>query len=317
MFLSIKFLSTFFLGFRVVRGLFSSRILRIWFFLELGTISFLLNLLFIKHKEIFKETIKLFLIQSLRGIRILFLLLISESSLSFSFNFLIWLVVLFKIRAIPFHSWFLNLRNKISWERIILFLTLIKFVPLIILFRFRRLYSVFFRILSFIIARVRSLYYSRIKKIIVFSSLYFLGIIFYSINFNRFWFEIISVYRIIFLPLFYIIRNVNNIFFLENWFSGLSTFSIFLFIIRLAGLPPFPGFFLKYFWLIEVRINFWSLIIFFLRSSLIIYLYIRFSIKNLLEISSQLWVDGRPLKTRFFLFLFIVTPAFISVYFCF
>ena len=180
MFLSIKFLRIFFLIFRVIGGLFRSRIFRLWFFLELRTISFLLNLLFSKHKTIFKETIKLFLIQSLRGIRILILLLISERGTTLTPNFLIWLVVLFKIRAVPFHRWFLNLRNKISWERMLLFLTVIKFIPLIVLSRCRSWSSEFFRLLSFIVARIRRLLYSGIKKLIVLSSLYFLGMLFFQ-----------------------------------------------------------------------------------------------------------------------------------------
>lgn len=317
MFLSIKFLRIFFILFRVIGGLLSPRIFRIWFFLELSTVSFLLSLLFIKHRAIFKETIKLFLIQSLRGIRVLLLLLLSEGRLSLRPNFLIWLVVLFKIRAVPFHSWFLNLRNKMSWERMLMFLTIIKFIPLIILSSCRRSCSEFFRALSLVVSSLRRVYYSSIKKLIVFSSLYFLGMLFFSINLRRIWFEIIVVYRLMFLPLFFVFRNINNIFFLERWLKGLSTAVTFLVIIRLAGLPPFPGFFLKYFWLVSLRIDFWSLIIFFLRSRLIIYLYISFAIKNLLEVSNQLWVSDSSLKISFFLLWFFITPAYISIYFCF
>ena len=249
--------------------------------------------------------------------RVLLLLLFSERRTSSSLNILIWLVILFKIRAVPFHTWFLRLRNNISWERIILFLTLIKFIPLIILSNVRRFYSVFFSILSFGISSIMSLYYSRIKKLIVLSSLHFLGILFFSINLKNVWFEMITVYRIIFFPLFFIFRNINNMFFLESWFKGMSTFFIFLLIIRLAGLPPFPGFFIKYFWLVEVNIDFWSLTIFFFRSSLIIYLYIRFIIKNLLEVSNNLWIRRGPLKTRVFIFIFFIFPAYLSIYFCF
>ena len=122
MFLSIKSLRLFFLIFRVIGGLLRSRIFRVWFFLELSTISFLLNLMITAHKVIVKETIKLFLIQSLRGMRILLFILLAEETSSFLVRLLIWLIVLFKISAVPFHSWFLNLRNKISWERILLFL---------------------------------------------------------------------------------------------------------------------------------------------------------------------------------------------------
>ena len=317
MFLSVKFLRIFFIVFSIISGLLSSRVLRIWFFLELSTISFFINLIFVKHKAMYKETMKLFLIQSLRGIRILLILLISERSTSLGINFLIWLVILFKIRAVPFHSWFLSLRNIISWERVILFLTIIKFIPLMILSNCRRPSSTFFRIIAFIVARIRRLFYSRIKKLIVLSSLYFLGILFFSINLTNVWLEIILVYRLMFLPLFFVFRNRNTILFFESWINGLSTLILFLIIIRLAGLPPFPGFFLKYFWLLELKIDFWSLIIFFLRSRLIMYLYIRFTIKNLLEVSNQVWVPAGSLKINFFLLWFFTAPAFISIYFCF
>ena len=288
-----------------------------WFFLELATVSFLLRLMFIRHKAMFKETIKLFLIQSLRGIRILLILLISERRLIFSINFFMWLVILFKIRAVPFHSWFLALRNKISWERVLIFLTIIKFIPLRILFRINRSSSRFFRVASFIVARVRSLYFFRIKKLVVLSSLYFLGILFFSINFNSIWLDIILIYTVIFLPLFYIFRNINNVLFSGNWFRGLSSFMLFIFIIRIAGLPPFPGFFLKYFWLVELKIDFLSLRVFFLSSRLIMYLYISFALKNLLELSNQVLGRESLIKINLLIFWLSIVPAYISIYLCF
>ena len=317
MFLSIKFLRVFFLIFSVVGGILRSRIFAMWFFLELRTVSFLLGLLFIRHKTIFKETIKLFLIQSLRGIRILLILLSSERGMIYSINFFIWLILLFKMRAVPFHSWFLGLRNKISWERVFIFLTIIKFVPLRILFRANRSSSTFFRVASFIVARVRSLYFFRMKKLIILSSLYFLGILFFSINFNSIWLDIILVYMAIFLPLFFIFSNINNVLFSANWLGGLSSFILFVFIIRIAGLPPFPGFFLKYFWLVELKIDFLSLGIFFLSSRLIIYLYISFALKNLLELSNQLLGRGHLIKINLFVFWLSTIPAYISIYLCF
>ena len=315
MFLSIKLLSLFFLIFGVIGGLFRSRIFRVWFFLELSTISFLLNLIITAHKVIVKETIKLFLIQSLSGMRILLFILLAEETSSSLIRLLIWLIVLFKISAVPFHSWFLNLRNKISWERILLFLTIIKFLPLIVLSYTKRNYSVFFRIFSFTVAALRRGFYSRMKNLIVLSSLFFLGILFYTIEISNFWIEIILIYTFIFCPLFLIFRNESNSLFIINWFGGASTFIVFTFIIRLAGLPPFPGFFLKYIWLLESKIDFISLIVFFIGSGFIIYLYIRFSLKNLLEFSNQLVTYSREVKINFLVLWIIVIPAFISVYF--
>lgn len=307
----------FFIVFRIIRGLLSSRVLSIWFFLELRTVSFLLGLMFLKHKIIFKETIKLFLIQALRGISILLLILFLEVRSSYLIIFFLWLIVLFKISAVPFHSWFLNLRNKISWERILLFLTAIKFIPLIILSRVKRDYTAFFAVLSFSVARIRRLYYTRVKNLIVLSSLYFLGILFFTFNVRNFWLDMILVYRILFLPLFFIFRNRNNIFYLSSWTGGLSTLIVFLLIIRLAGLPPFPGFFLKYIWLVESRVDFLSLVVFFVRSGFIIYLYIRFSLKNLLEFSNQLLVNRPLIKTSFVFFWFSIIPSYTATYFCY
>lgn len=315
MFLSIKFLRFFFIIFSVIRGIFRSRFFTIWFFLELRTISFLLNLIIIKYKIIFKETIKLFLIQSLRGMRILLLILIKETSSLGSIRFLIWIVILFKIGAIPFHFWFLNLRNNLSWERIILFLTVIKFLPLMILINLDRQYCGFFRLISFIVASIRRVYYWNIKNLIVLSSLYFLGIIFYLINNRNFWLEMILIYIIIFLPLFFIFRKTNNNFFLSNWIGRASPLIIFLLIIRLAGLPPFPGFFLKYIWLINSKIDFLSLVVFFITSRIIIYLYVRFTLKNLLEISNQIIGNRIIIKRSVLFFWRSIIPGYVSIYF--
>lgn len=138
--------------------------------------------MFIKFTSTSKETIKLFLIQALTGIRILLLLLFSNLYPSYPIRFFIWLVVLLKISAVPFHIWFLNLRSKIPWERMLLFLTVIKFIPLIILRNSYRFYIIFFSNLSLVVSRVRRIYYSRLKNLIVLSSLYFLGILFFLLN---------------------------------------------------------------------------------------------------------------------------------------
>lgn len=316
MFFSIKFLRFFFIRFSAIRGLLSSKIFRVWFFLELGTISFLFNLITQDHAPILKESIKIFLIQSLRGMGILVLILIQEIRSSFSLRFILWIVIILKMGTVPFHLWFLNLRNKLSWERIFLFLTLIKFLPLIILSNLKTQYSSFFRILAFIVTSLRRIYYWRIKNLIVLSSMYFTGIIILLLGFSNFWFDIIIVYILIILPVFLIFKNNNNSHFLINWFKGASRLIIFLSFINLVGLPPLPGFFLKYIWLIGVEIDFFSIVIFFLRSRIILYLYISFLLKNLLEFSKQRIIRKELIiKTSISIILVFITIFYTPIYF--
>ena len=92
----------------VTQGLLRSNFLRIWVFLELGTLSYLFYLFSDRENFIFKEGIKLFLIQALRGLQILISLLQLVLLQSELLTFFTVQIIMFKIGAAPFYGWLLN-----------------------------------------------------------------------------------------------------------------------------------------------------------------------------------------------------------------
>ena len=87
-----------------MQGILSISFLGVWVFLELRTVRFLFFLFASIKNIIIKERIKLFLVQALSGLLILILIVQKEFLNHELLVFLVALVILFKIRAAPFHG---------------------------------------------------------------------------------------------------------------------------------------------------------------------------------------------------------------------
>ena len=118
---------------RVLQGVESTRIISLWFFLEIRTLIFLGKLIAGHRTSRQPDILKIFLIQSLRGISLLILILWKEFLVINFFKEIIIIVILFKIGAVPFHSWLLGVGKFLPWEPLFLFLTVIKILPCIFL----------------------------------------------------------------------------------------------------------------------------------------------------------------------------------------
>ena len=286
MYWHLKTLTLFFLILRTFLALQSTLILRTWVLLELRTLRFIFFLaLESVFFDSFQEIIKLFLIQAIRGIILLITFVAKDLSSSRLIRFIIILILLFKIGAAPFHFWLIKLSEYLTWRRLFLFLTVQKFIPLQIISSLAHVSLNLISLISFIVAGYIRFFLINLKNLIIVSSLFFIGIIFLVILNSIIWIELLILYSFIFLPL--------NLYF---WLNSLQMTSIrkpsstrfdllivCLFIISLSGLPPFPGFFIKYFWLLNIPFNMLIITFFLLVSRLIIYMYLGFifsSIRN-------------------------------------
>ncbi len=304
---AIKILRLTTISFRVFQGLLRTSFLSIWVFLELRTIRFLFYLFCRKKNIITKERLKLFLIQALSGLLILILILQKEFFRRKLVRVFIRLIIIFKIRAAPFHGWLLSFINEIVWDVIFIFLTLIKFIPLIILRRLNLKSLEIFTVLSFLVAAIRRVYLTNLKKLSLISSVFFLGIIYSLIKTSVFWVELLVTYRVIFGGIvLYFLRSNEILRRRQIHPSGRIIRVIgFIILINIAGLPPLPGFFLKLIWLLQANISLISILIFIRASRLIIFIYLSFSLKILREINSEFLINFQINFTRF-IFMIIV-----------
>ena len=271
----------------LIQGLLRINFLRAWIFLELSTLSFLYYIFCDEKKKLFKERIKLFLIQALRGLIILIIIIQIEIFGSKILFFFLTLIIILKIAAAPFHRWFLRIVNQISWDRLFIFLTTIKFIPLILLSNINIIFFEVFRVISFRVAALRRYYYRTLKCLVLLSSLFFLGILYILLQTFELWVDLLITYSLIFLILILYFTKFNEDLRRTpiHTSGSIITLMNFLLLVNLAGLPPFPGFFLKVLWLIEAEGTIFLFSRFIISSRLIIFIYLSFSLKNLREIN--------------------------------
>ena len=219
------------------------------------------------------------------------------------------LIIIFKIGSAPFHMWILNLSLRISWTRVFLFLSFIKVIP----FQFLNSLSCFnlsiFGLISFFISSILIIYTKNLKQILIISSIVFIGIIFFILNKN-FWIEFLIIYSIILAQLrvifWLIVLQKNFLSHLKN--SNLIKIFLLVSILNFRGIPPLPGFFIKFFWLINSNLNFFRIIIFLIISIIRTYMYIRIWINFLRVNSYKTYIKNNynNFKNNFFLTIFII-----------
>ena len=234
--------------FRVAQGLIGRSLLRLWFFLELRTISFLRGLASSPKAYTQKYVMKIFLLQAFSGILLLTCILIADYLWHSRVCVFRLILVRLKIGAVPFHSWLLGVRQRLSWDSLFLFLTVLKIIPFIFLAIIPRNFRSLFGVVAFIVARIRGALCFNIKILVVWSSLYFIGILFITLTLGSLWLELIFLYSLIFLPLPLIFALAQERLRLGSQLlkrGGLRGSLVLIILFNMRGLPPFPGFFMK------------------------------------------------------------------------
>lgn len=190
--------------------------------------------------------------------------------------------LLIKIGSTPFHFWFPNIVEGLSWVNNFILITWQKITPIILLsYYFNNKFLLLIIIINSIIGAIGGLNQTSLRKLIAFSSINNLRWILFSIiireNLWIFYFFFYSfIIRIICL-LFYIINIffINQLFFINiNYIIKLSLLINFL---SLGGLPPFIGFFPKWIiinFILKNNFYFLSFIIIIIRL-IILFFYIR------------------------------------------
>jgi len=253
-----------------------------WIGLELNLISFI-PLISIKINYYFSEAaLKYFLIQALAST----IIIISRCLVLFSHLiplFLILISLLLKLGAAPFHFWFPQVIEGLSWIQAIILVTIQKFAPIylisyIINNQIFLHFTLISAIISAIIGAIRGLNTLKLRKLMAFSSINHMSWILVAMSINQIiWIIYFVFYCIIsasIITIFFILQ-IYNISDLLNFKISKSLFilSIPISFLSLGGLPPFSGFIPKWI-IIQVMLNnSIMLILFFLLISSLITLY--------------------------------------------
>nr|QVT10939.1 NADH dehydrogenase subunit 2 [Ampelophaga rubiginosa] len=258
-----------------------------WIGLEINLLSFIPLISNSNNLLTSEASLKYFLTQSIASMNFLFSILMKMILMkNFEMNNFISIMInsslLMKMGSTPFHFWFPNISEGLSWFNNFILMTWQKITPLILLsyyFNFNFLY--FIIIMNVMIGAIGGMNQTSLRKLMTFSSINNLGWMIFTMmiseNLWMFYFFFYSFLISIMFFLFYIL----NMFFINQLFINNMNFMIKLNLLinfmSLGGLPPFLGFLPKWIIINFMMINkFYILTFIMVMSSLItIYFYIR------------------------------------------
>nr|YP_010417791.1 NADH dehydrogenase subunit 2 [Precis milonia]USF17950.1 NADH dehydrogenase subunit 2 [Precis milonia] len=294
-----------------------------WIGLEINLLSFIPLMSNPNNLLNSEASLKYFLTQSIASINFLFSILINLLLLKNFFNdYIISILInsslLMKMGSTPFHFWFPNIMEGLSWLNCFILMTWQKISPMILLSYYMNLKFLFLiMIFNVLIGTISSFNQTSLRKLMAFSSInnlgWMLSALTISENLWMLYFLLYSLFIFIMCFLFYIINvfYINQLFNLNLNFS--IKFSILINFLSLGGLPPFLGFFPK--WLIINYLLFNNLFIIsfiFVMSSLImLFIYIRIIYSSFMFYSIKFKWYKIFIKNNFMTFINI--SSFISL----
>lgn len=244
----------------------------VWLGLEINIITFIIFIFRGNRIANVESCLKYFFIQRLGSAIFISVFYLNKRLLDFSMCFLLR----YKIGAGPFFFWFPSVCSGISWMSCFFLITFQKLIPLIILSIFISWIFYLIILFSLIFGVFGSFNQRDLKQLIAFSSVYHLGwILLCELVDDISWIIYLFVYRFIVFPVVNLLKwlEIDRLIKVikmkyKNWFA--------LFILRIAGIPPFLGFFLKWFAFIVIfNYDYFFILLLILCSVVIFYVYFR------------------------------------------
>nr|YP_010417440.1 NADH dehydrogenase subunit 2 [Junonia adulatrix]USF17495.1 NADH dehydrogenase subunit 2 [Junonia adulatrix] len=294
-----------------------------WIGLEINLLSFIPLMSNPNNLLNSEASLKYFLTQSIASINFLFsillnLLLLKNFFINNIMSILINSSLLMKMGSIPFHFWFPNIMEGLSWFNCFILMTWQKISPMILLSYYMNLKFLFLvMIFNVLIGTISSFNQTSLRKLMAFSSInnlgWMLSALTISENLWMLYFLLYSLFISIMCFLFYIINvfYINQLFNLNLNFT--IKFSILINFLSLGGLPPFLGFFPKWMIINYLLINNLFIIsfIFTMSSLIMLFIYIRIIYSSFMFYSIKLKWYKIFIKNNFMIFINI--SSFISL----
>nr|QXG19360.1 NADH dehydrogenase subunit 2 [Drosophila miranda] len=238
-----------------------------WMGLEINLLSFIPLLSDNNNLTSTEASLKYFLTQALASTVLLFssIILMLKNNMNIEINesftsMIIMSTLLLKMGAAPFHFWFPNMMEGLTWMNALMLMTWQKIAPLMLIsyldIKNLLLISV---ILSVIVGAIGGLNQTSLRKLMAFSSINHLGWMLMSLMISEsmwlIYFTFYSFLSFILTFMFNIFKlfHLNQLF---SWFmnSKVLKFTLFMNFLSLGGLPPFLGFLPK--WLVIQELTF-------------------------------------------------------------
>nr|AXS65069.1 NADH dehydrogenase subunit 2 [Histeroidea sp. 2 KM-2017] len=283
----ILFLFTLILGSLI--SISSSSWLGIWMGLEINLLSMIPLMNESNNPLTTEASIKYFIVQALASSVLLMTILTSQMMSEFTSSIMMESVLFTKMGAAPFHYWFPEVMDGLSWGSGLILMTWQKLAPMVILMYIPLINSFTLIIItaSMMISGIFGINQTSLRKIMAFSSINHIGWMLSAILFNEsLWLIYFLVYSLISSSILWTFNNSSM--FQMKQFMGSSMNSpikmlFSLNFLSLGGIPPFLGFFPK--WLIIQTLTesglYMTTLMMVILTLLPLYFYIRLSLSSL------------------------------------
>nr|ACJ03833.1 NADH dehydrogenase subunit 2 [Stegana quadrata] len=230
-----------------------------WMGLEINLLSFIPLMSDNNNLMSSEASLKYFLVQALASTVLLFAIILMmmknnvnyEIKLSYISSIMLSALLL-KSGAAPFHFWFPNIMEGLSWMNCLMLMTWQKIAPIMLISHVNiKMLMMTSIILSVIIGSLGGLNQSSLRKLMAFSSINHLGWMLMALNSNEsIWLMYLLMYSFLSFTLTFMFNNFK-IFHFNQMFSlffnsKILKFTLFLNFLSLGGLPPFLGFMPKW-----------------------------------------------------------------------
>nr|ACJ03836.1 NADH dehydrogenase subunit 2 [Stegana zhangi] len=230
-----------------------------WMGLEINLLSFIPLMSDNNNLMSSEASLKYFLVQALASTVLLFavILMMMKNNMNYEIKLsyissIMLSALLLKSGAAPFHFWFPNIMEGLSWMNCLMLMTWQKIAPIMLISHINiKPFMMMSIILSVIIGSLGGLNQSSLRKLMAFSSINHLGWMLMALNSNEtIWFLYFLMYSFLSFTLTFMFNNFK-IFHFNQMFSlffnsKILKFILFLNFLSLGGLPPFLGFMPKW-----------------------------------------------------------------------
>nr|YP_010403083.1 NADH dehydrogenase subunit 2 [Gynaephora rossii]YP_010403096.1 NADH dehydrogenase subunit 2 [Gynaephora groenlandica]UQW19904.1 NADH dehydrogenase subunit 2 [Gynaephora rossii]UQW19917.1 NADH dehydrogenase subunit 2 [Gynaephora groenlandica] len=321
---SPKMFFFFILIFSTLISISSNSWLGCWIGLEINLLSFIPLISNSNNLLSSEASLKYFLTQSIASINfltsiILKMILFKNFEMNFFLSMMINSSMLMKMGSAPFHFWFPNIVEGLSWFNNFILMTWQKISPMIILSYYMNMNFIYIVIImNTIIGAIGGINQTSLRKLMAFSSInnlsWMLSALTISENLWIFFFTIYSFMILIIHFMFYMM----NMFFINQLFinnmKSMIKINLLINFLSLGGLPPFIGFFPKWI-IINFLINNKSYLMTFIMimmSLIILFYYIRIIYSSFMfNYLKMKWFKMYVKNTNF---MFINMMSFFSIF---
>lgn len=245
----------------------------VWLGLEINIMAFIVLIYCRDNVYNIESCMKYFFIQRLRSALFVSIFYLNKEFISYGLTIILGL----KIGLGPFFFWFPSVCSGLRWISCFVLITIQKIMPLILILIFGSILIWIIIFIRLILGAFGSFNQINVKQLIAYSSVHHLGwILVCGIIGGDVWILYLLLYFVIIIGVIvmFLNKNVVDLRIINKW-KGKWWFVIGM--LRMAGIPPLLGFFLKWIafsYILIIDIMFVVFIIFI--SVIIFYVYLRF-----------------------------------------